>query len=167
MIIGRGDIAKAIKDKDKFLFYANGFSNRIPFNTKQVEKEWTELLKWIYECENNMFVYISTLSIYYSNSEYTKWKLRMEDCIKRNFNNYCILRIGNITWGDNPNTLLNHLRKDTSRIDDTFRYLIDQDELNHWIDLIPRSGKHDMNITGKRMKVSEIVEQLQKECGNL
>ena len=107
-----------------------------------------------------MFVYISTLSIYYSFSDYTKHKKNMEQIVKEHFNNYCILRIGNIIWGDNPNTLINHLKKDSSRILKAYRYLIDEEELNHRVGMIPRSGKHEMNITGTRQTINEIVNEL-------
>lgn len=151
MIIGSGDIAKAIQDREGFIFYASGNSNRHPIKPCESDKEVGL---------DEMFVYFSTLSIYYSDSEYTKHKIEEEQEIKRKLVNYCIVRIGNITWGDNPNTIINHLRKDQSRIDDTYRYLIDQDELNHWLQLIPRYGKHEFNITGRRMKVSEIVKEI-------
>jgi hypothetical protein len=147
MVIGRGDIAKVIKDREGFIFYASGNSNRHPFK-KSIVREFPP---------DNMFVYFSTLSIYYSDSEYTKHKLEEEAEIKAKGRNYCIIRIGNITWGDNPNTLLNYLKAHPeAERQDTFRYLIDQDELNHWLGMIPRYGKHEMNITGKRVNVKDL-----------
>ncbi len=159
MILGRGDIAKAIKDREGFTFYCNGVSNRTPFNEHQRLKESNELWRIFNVGFNGMFVYISSLSIYYSDSEYTMHKIFMESFVKSNFNNYCILRIGNITWGDNPNTLINHLKKDTSRIEDTFRYLIFKEEFNHWVGLIPKMGKHEMNVTGEMISIKEIVHK--------
>lgn len=158
MIIGRGDIGKAIKDREGFLFYANGISNRFPITELSKHKEEEEILTLARTIK--MFVYISTLSIYYSDSEYTQHKLRMERLIKTNIRNYCILRIGNITWGDNPNTLVNYLKINQSRTDDTYRYLIDENELNHWIGMIPKTGQDSMNITGRRISVPELVSKI-------
>lgn len=158
MIQGRGDIGKAIQDREGFTFYCNGVSNRLPLTEDAIIKEATELdVLAEEEKEEQMFVYISTLSIYYSESEYTKHKIEMEEIVRHGFNNYCIFRIGNITWGDNPNTLINHLRKDKSRIEDTTRYLTSKDELNHWLQMIPKTGKHEMNLTGRRMSIKDIV----------
>jgi len=157
MVIGRGDIGKEIKDREGFLFYVNGISNRYPITGLSKDKEEEEILAHARTLK--MFVYISTLSIYYSSSAYTQHKIRMEQLIKTNFRNYCILRIGNITWGDNPNTLINHLKVDRSRIDGVFRYPIERKEFQHWITMIPNKGKHEMNLTGSMMSVQEIVNQ--------
>ena len=93
------------------------------------------------------------------------YKKLIESFIKEHCDNYCILRIGNITWGDNPNTIINFLSHKIKNnlpyeVKDEYRYLIDQHELNHWINLIPYSGKHEMNITGRRVKVKDIVEMI-------
>lgn len=159
-IVGRGDISRAITDREGFIFFCAGCSNREPITLCNKQKEMRQILD---SPRDQMFVYISTLSIYYSYSEYTRHKLHMEDVVKRNFNDYCIFRIGNITFGDNPNTLLNYfrnaIREDKPiKIENTYRYLIAEDELNHWTGLIPRWGKHEMNCTGSRFKVSDIVQ---------
>lgn len=162
MIIGRGDIAKAITDREGYIFFCRGNSRRTPLSQSIEDTEHRQIYRASKDySQKNMFVYISTLSIYYSDSEYTKHKLRMEKKVKRWFRNYCILRIGNITWGDNPNTLINYLKKNpNAEIQDTYRYLIDQYELNHWLGMIPRTGKHEMNVTGERMKVQVIANKI-------
>jgi hypothetical protein len=162
MVIGRGDIGKAIEDREGFLFYANGISNRYTITGLAKDKEEEEILTHARTLK--MFVYISTLSIYYSDSAYTQHKLRMEKLIKTNFRHYCILRIGNITWGSNPNTLVNHLKKDKSNIQDTFRYLINKGEFQHWCNMIPREDQHIMNVTGKQLKVKDIVKLIEHEA---
>lgn len=161
-IIGRGDIATAIKDKEGFTYYCNGVSNRYPLTDTTAANEIIEVSK---QDKNDMFVYISTLSVYYSASAYTLHKVMVEELIRKNFNNYCIIRIGNITWGDNPNTLINFLgqkinKKEKIKTHDTWRYLVDREEFQHWVGMIPRFGKHEMNITGKRYKVKKIVEMI-------
>lgn len=167
MIEGRGDIAKAILDREGFYFYCNGVSNRKPLDTPSEAKEIMEVIN---APENLMLVYISTLSIYYSYSDYTEHKKKMESIIKKNFENYCILRIGNINWGTNPNTIINNLKykinhKQKFECRDEYRYIINKDELNHWIGMIPAQGKHEMNITGMRYKIKDIVYHIKN--GNL
>lgn len=162
MIIGRGDLAKAIKDRKGFIFYCNGVSNRKTLTSYDMGVEVMEVINLP---EDSMLVYISTLSIYYSNSEYTQHKQRMETIIQKNFENYCIFRIGNITWGSNPNTIINYLKDKIKKkkpydIRKESRYVLDKAELNHWISLIPTSGKHEMNVTGKRYTVKEIVDKI-------
>ena len=157
MIIGRGDISKAITDKEDFIFYASGNSNRKPLTQASEDKEHMEVYRLAQDYpKSNMFVYISTLSVYYSDSKYTKHKMRMEARVRKWFRNYAIIRIGNITWGDNPNTLINYLKNNKAEIQDTYRYLLDKDELSHWINMIPDKGQHEMNVTGIRTLVKDI-----------
>ena len=175
-IIGRGDVASVLQDREGFTFFAAGLANREPISFPVRLLEFHKLADVSFANGNQdywkdkMFVYFSSLSIYYADNEYTTHKLWVERMIKINFPNSCILRIGNITWGDNPNTLINSLKHKIKNnipfeIQDTYRYLIDKDELLHWIDLIPRYGKHEMNVTGRRMKVAEIVKEI--ESGRL
>ena len=165
MVIGRGDIATAIKDKDGYIYYVNGVSNRIPITENTACREVTEVNNISSTIRSEMFVYVSTLSVYYSSTDYTKHKTRMESLIKKNFENYAILRIGNITWGDNPNTIINNLgfkiaNKQHYEVRDEYRYILKRDEFRHWVGLIPRYGKHEMNITSTRHKVKDIVKMI-------
>lgn len=164
MIIGRGDVASVIKDREGFTFFCTGVSNREPITDRQKQQELNRIWR---SSRDGMFVYISTLSVYYSDSEYTQHKRDMENLVRRTFDNFCIIRIGNITWGTNPNTLCNFLKSqihngETLDVQDTHRYLLDPEELNHWIGLIPSTGKHEMNVTGKRLKVERIVELIRE-----
>lgn len=158
MICGRGDIAKVITDREGFLFYCNGVSNRLPLAEPLLNAEQGEVRKLIREMpKSDMFVYISTLSVYYSNSVYTWHKKRMEKIIQASARHYAIIRIGNITWGDNPNTLINFLTNHPEvQRQNVFRYLCDKEELNHWLSMIPRTGQHIMNITGRRINVKDL-----------
>lgn len=82
----------------------------------------------------------------------------MEKAVK-NFPQYTIIRLGNITWGDNPNTLINYLKiNPTAEVRDVYRYVVEKDEFLHWINLIPNFNC-EMNIPGKRMKVKDIVKE--------
>ena len=155
-IIGTGDIAKQIKDKSGIVFLASGLSN----SSKVTHRDLICEKEIISENWDNHCVYFSSLSIFYSDSKYTNYKREIERYIKSNCERYTIIRLGNITWGTNPHTLINFLKnkiknKEPYEIQDTFRYLCTQDEFDHWINLIP-SFNCEMNITGERVSVKEI-----------
>ena len=104
---------------------------------------------------HNHIVYFSTLSIYDKDSMYTNHKRNMETLVK-DFHSYTIIRIGNITWGSNPNTILNWLKANPNEeLRDEYKYLIDEAELLYWIDRIPNFST-EMNITGNRVHTSNL-----------
>lgn len=104
-------------------------------------------------------VYFSTLSLYYNDSPYTRHKRLMEVLVKEHFPVHTIVRLGNIDWGTNPNTLINYLRAHPdAEIRDEYRYVINKDEFLYWVNLIP-DWPCEMNLVGERMKVREIKER--------
>lgn len=158
MIIGNGDIASVLPDRDDLLFFASGVSNSQETREEEFERELELLSK---QDRKEHVVYFSSLSVFYANTPYTQHKLNVESAIKRAFRESTIIRIGNITWGTNPHTLINFIRnkitnKEQFEIKDVYRYIIDKDEFLHWINLIP-SWSCEMNLTGQRMKVADIV----------
>lgn len=159
MIIGRGDIASVLPDKKGWIFFASGVSNSSEKRESEYQREIGLLMK---QDKKKHLVYFSSLSVFYRNTRYTRHKKQMEDLVRSTFIHYTIVRLGNITWGKNPNTLINHFKnlvKEGKKIEvwDTYRYLVDKKEFLHWISLIP-DWSSEMNITGKRMKVKEIVK---------
>jgi hypothetical protein len=166
MIIGRGVVASIIKDKPGYIYFACGFSNREKLTEEIKNSEKDKVLN--YENTDDMFVYFSGLNIYFApETEYTKFKVEMENLIKNKFKNYCILRFGAVTWGDNPNTLVNFLKNKIINneelvIQNVYRYINDKEDLSHWISMIPDSGKHEMNVTGRRVKVTDLVEEIKQ-----
>ena len=83
----------------------------------------------------------------------------MEKLIKGLFPKYTIVRIGNITFGDNPHTLINYLKAHPeAEIKDEYRYIVDKDEFLYWVNLIP-SWSCEMSIPGRRMKIKDIVKE--------
>ena len=160
-IIGNGDIANALNEiKGDFLFFASGVSNSQETRDFKYEREIILLMN---QDRNFHIVYFSSLAIFYSDTRYTKHKLQMEHLVKKFFNSYTIIRLGNITWGKNPHTLINYLRNkkqngEPLEIQDTCRYLIDKEEFKHWMDMIP-SWNCEMNIPGRRMSIKQIVEE--------
>ena len=160
MIIGHGDVASVLTDRKDLIFFASGVSNSKEKRGSEYQREVDLLLA---QDRSKHLVYFGSLCIFYSKSQYAKHKKLMEELVKKNFSLYTIIRMGNITWGKNRHTLINHLSIQAKKgkdltIKDTYRYLIDKDEFLHWIDMIPKFSC-EMNLTGKRLKVKEIVNQ--------
>lgn len=161
MILGSGDIAKQIKDREGMTFFAKGVSNSACTDNAEYHREWMEVKALPIDCH---LVYFSSLSIYYSDSLYAKQKIRMENYIRYNFMKYCIVRLGNITWGNNPHTLINHFRLKIKsgkpyEVKDTYRYLCTPEVFDHWISMIP-DFKNEMNIPGELVSVKEIERRI-------
>lgn len=165
-IIGRGSIASVIDDRDGFIFFACGESNRFEFTQDRADKELLRFCRYLFT--DKMLVYFSGLNIYYKDAikrnDYTEHKLRMEAFVKKQ-DSYCIIRLGSITWGDNPNTLLNALKRQIELNPDyegesVYRYLNTKEEIKHWCNMIPEIGKHEMNITGRLVWVPDLVKEL-------
>lgn len=163
MILGTGDIATALEDRSDITFFASGVSNSREYKDETFRRESNLLM----EQERNIhLVYFSTLSIYYSKSPYVLHKLNMEYLVKTHFKTYTIVRLGNILWGSNENTLINYLKgkvseHDTVLIHNTYRYLISKEEFKHWMKLIPVGIQNEMNITGKMVWVPDLFKDIQ------
>ena len=161
-IIGHGDIASvlAAADRTGLTFFAAGVSN----SSETRESEYRREFDLLYDTfEQRHFVYFSSLCVFYSDTQYARHKCKMERIVRNNFNTYTILRLGNITWGTNPHTLINFLRARRAaglplEIQDTWRYVVDRDEFLHWVNMIP-PWSCEMNIPGRRMKVADIVRE--------
>ena len=156
MIVGDGDIASVIPDRADRTYFASGVSNSKEAREYQYKMEMDLLLS---QNKDKKLIYFSSLSIFYANNRYTQHKLFMERLIKNHFDRYCIFRLGNITWGSNPNTIINYLRSHKrAKLQDTDRYLIDKEEFVHWINHIPEFNC-EMNLTGHKMTVKEIYKK--------
>lgn len=165
-IIGGGDIGTAIKesgiDRNDIVFFASGVSNSGETDKRQFQREYSLLVQ---QDRDFHLVYFSTLSIYYAESPYVRHKKNMEACIKKMFNKYTIIRIGNITFGSNPNTLINFITNklksnEPFEVQQVYRHLIDKFELIYWLKLI-QVGKQDiMNITGRITYVPILVNEI-------
>lgn len=168
MIIGNGDIAKAILPlsiarNKKILFFVSGVSNSSEKKEAEYRREKTLLLK---QPKNMHLVYVSSLCIFYSNSRYAKHKKQMEKLIKKTFKKHTIIRLGNITWGKNPHTFINYMKnakKEGKKFEvwDTYRYIVSKKEFQYWISLIPPFSC-EMNIPGKRLTVKQVVKRYVK-----
>lgn len=156
MVVGDGDIASVLTDKVEMLYFASGVSNSREIEESEYRREVDLLLE---QDKTLHVVYFSTLASLYSETRYTRHKRYMEVIIKNNFPKYTIVRLGNISWGTNPHTLINYLRSHPkAKIKDEYRYIVDKEEFLYWIGLIPE-WNYEMNITGERLKVRTIKEK--------
>ncbi len=160
MIIGHGDIASVLPDREDRLYFASGVSNSQEKRRSEYEREKKLLL-----CQDRYrhIVYFSSLSVFYSDTLYAQHKRRMEALVRNTFRHFTIIRLGNITWGNNPHTIINYMRgqKKTGKkleIRNTYRYVIEKDEFLHWIGLIPQ-WSCEMNLTGVRLTIKQIVKK--------
>lgn len=167
MIVGTGDIAKTLieegLDRDDITFFASGVSN-----SKETQKEeyYREIELFNAQSIYQHIVYFSSLCVYYSDSVYANHKRIMEYKAKEVFQFCTIVRLGNITWGSNPNTIINYFKSlhaagKAPELKDTYRYLITKPEFIHWMKSI-RQGVNDiMNIPGEFIHVNEIWRRVQ------
>lgn len=162
MIVGNGDIASVLREVDRpgRIYFASGVSNSRETRESEFDREKRLLLE---QDRNLQLIYFGSLCIFYAATAYAMHKRAMEELVKREFPSCVIMRLGTITWGDNPNTIINYLCNRYKsglpiEIQDTVRYVIDKSEFLHWVGLIP-SWNAEMNITGMPMRVSEIVKK--------
>ena len=159
MIIGNGDIAKIINDRADALFFISGVSNSLCEDENEFQREIDLLLS---QRRDLCLVYISTISQYYYESAYVNHKRQMEDVIKNNFENYLIIRIGNIDFGTNPNTFLNFMRKRKAEnkvltIRDEYRYMVSKEQILLVTDYFPMHGKNEICIFGHMKKIKDLI----------
>jgi hypothetical protein len=162
MIIGNGNIAKCLKDRDDLVFFASGVSNSSCIDEKEYAREFN-LLKTV--SKDKHIVYFSNLGIYYKKDRYTQHKIDVEDYIRNNYKSYTIVRIEVCEWVKTPHTILNFFKFQLDQgieptIMDTTRYVLSLDEFLYWMDLIQPGVKNEMNILGRKMKISEIVADI-------
>ena len=161
MIIGNGDIASVINDREDLVIFACGVSDSQCTDEKEFDREANRLLEI---ARYKHVVYFSSLSIYEKDTPYTKHKRYIEKYIKSLFPVYTIIRLGNITWGKNPNTIINYFKDKVSKCEkvelrDEYKYLCTEEELNYWISKIPRFST-EMNITGERISARKLYDRI-------
>lgn len=157
-IIGHGDVASVLIDREDITFFASGVSDSKctnPFQFKREENLLKEMPRHIH------LVYFSTLAIYYNWNPYVAHKKRMEQMVRDLFQSYTIVRIGNISWGGNPNTLINYLRAHPeAEIQKTYRHIVDKEEFQYWLGMIPLKQRNEMNVPGRMVWVPTLAEAL-------
>lgn len=171
MIVGHGDIASVLTDREDRVYFASGVSNSQETRESEYQREidlFLTLLQGpsispLHPPRRKHVVYFSSLCIFYSDSRYAQHKKKMEKLVRDLFKFYTIIRMGNITWGTNPFTLINFIKnkirsRELFEIQDVYRYVVDKDEFLYWIDMIPE-WSCEINIVGRRMKVKDIVKE--------
>lgn len=164
MIIGNGDIARAIPPDlhPEWIWFASGVSDSGETRESEFNREIKLLLR---QDKLGPLIYFSTMAIYNDDqmaSRYVIHKQLMETIVRREFDTWAIIRIGNITWGSNPLTLINALRwqaESGQRLDirPVERFICTLDEFHYWLKRI-RLGV-DTNIVGRRMLVADIARE--------
>lgn len=163
-IIGSGDIASVLNDREGFIFFAAGVSNSSELDETQYDRERKRLIRDIeIAVDNSMhLVYFSSIACYFNLTRYTVHKMEMELLIRERCRHYTIIRIGNITWGRNPYTFINFIRNKKAKgeyvvIKDEWKYLVDKEDLLFITDNLPRHGKHEISIFGDMKKVKDVI----------
>jgi hypothetical protein len=164
MIIGNGNIAKVLKDKDNIVFFASGVSNSSCTDEKEYKREFN-LLKTV--SANKHIVYFSNLGIYYKKDRYTQHKIDIEEYIRNTYKSYTIIRIEVCEWVKTPYTILNVFKKQLSQgieptIQNTTRYILSLDEFLYWVNLIQPGVKNEMNILGRKLTIEQIIEEIKQ-----
>jgi UDP-2-acetamido-2,6-beta-L-arabino-hexul-4-ose reductase len=164
MIIGRGNIASVIEDRDNVTFFAAGVSDSGCTDKTQFSREVDLLFR---QDRKTHLVYFSSLSIYHTKNAYNTHKKYMEDLVREYFNSSTIFRIEVIAWGKNPTTIHNVFRRkleagEPVTIQDTYRYVLQKEEFQRWLKLIPVGEKHEMNVLGTRYHISEIYQMVRE-----
>ena len=160
MIIGNGDIARAIVDRPEFTYFAAGVSNSAETRDSEYNREYDLLVSQDHSAH---LVYFSSLCVFYADTVYAKNKRDTEYIIRHRFKRHTIIRLGNITWGTNPHTLINHLRAQHAMgfpldIQDTRRVVHSLDEFHWALDNIP-SWSCEMHAPGRLLTVRQIVDR--------
>ena len=163
MIIGHGDIASVLIDTNRLLFFASGVSNSTETRSSEFEREVRLLLR---QDRSQHLVYFGSLCIFYSDTPYSRHKRHMELLVKKKFARYTIVRLGNITWGKNPHTIINFLKEKIQKnepfdIKNVHRYVLGLEEFQHWMNMIP-NWDVEMNLPGEFLKVEEIVRRIRR-----
>lgn len=163
MIVGKGDIASILNDREGALFFVSGVSNSNETRDAEFFREIELLDK---QDRSKCIFYFSSISVddisKVGSNKYLQHKLRMEALIKSNFQNYNIIRIGNIIWGNNPNTFLNYIRTKIKKgepvlIKDEYKFVIDKEQLLLLTDNLPLIGQNTISVFGKMAKVNELI----------
>lgn len=164
MIVGKGSIAKVLKDRNDLLFFASGVSNSSCIDEKEYDREFN-LLKTIPIDQH--IVYFSNLGIYYKKDRYTQHKINIEEYIRNNFKSYTIVRIEVCEWATTPHTILNFFKRQLSQgiepiIQNTTRYVLSLDEFLYWVRLIQPGIRNEMNILGRKLTIAQIIKEIKQ-----
>lgn len=165
MIIGRGSLASIIKDRDGAIFFCAGVGNSRCQDEKEFEREIQMLMQFI-NTDMCLFYFSSIACATNYDSHYFDHKRHIESVIRDHFDNYNIIRVGNIWECTNPNTFLNYFRNNPSDPDivirDENKYLISAATLNKVCASLPLVGKTEISVFEELLTVYECLDRLKK-----
>jgi len=173
MIIGSGLIAKNLQviDRNDILFFASGVSNSMCNEKNEYERE-LNLLKKSIEI-NKKLIYFSSIDQYIVNQHYLDHKKGIEDFIKKNTDDYIIMKIPQLIGKNgNPNNFINYLYnniKNSIEFDIflTKRSLLDVEDLVDILNFLIKKnfkGTFDLNYI-ELMSVNDFVKILEDIIG--
>ena len=89
----------------------------------------------------------------------------MEEIVSMFFSSYTLVRIGNITWGNNPNTIINYFKSCIVNnvpfeVKEEYRFLLSHKEFIYWMQKVRVGAVEEMNITGAMTWVPDLVKNL-------
>ena len=159
MIIGTGDIASVLNDREGAIFFASGVSNSQCIDEMQFQREIDLLADYI--GDQRCVFYFSTLN-QHRTEPYFIHKYAVEVMIHNWFENYNIIRIGNIDWGKNPNTFINAIKAKQAKgepveIRDDWKYMISKEQLLLLTDNLPLKGQNTISVFGEMKKVKDCL----------
>jgi hypothetical protein len=163
MIIGSGDIASVLNDREGALFFASGVSNSNCTVEKEYFREIEMLLdlSYLHRKDHTLF-YFSSISISEKVTRYYCHKQVMEMIVRLGFERYNIIRIGNIDWGKNPHTFVNAIKAKQAKgepveIRDEWKYMISKEQLLLLTDNLPLKGQNTISVFGEMKKVKDCL----------
>lgn len=159
MIVGNGNIARILNDREGAIFFASGVSNSGETDHKAFEREYLLLLD---QPRDKCLFYFSSIQLFEKETPYFTHKMIMETMVDDIWENYNIIRIGNIDFDTNPNTFINFLRNKIAKgepveIKDEYRYMISKEDLRLLTDNLPLKGKNVINAFSRRGKVKDLI----------
>lgn len=159
MIIGNGSLAKILKDREGAIFFCSGVGNSQCTDYSKFHRE-IDLLRACLGDERSVF-YFSSINPANHLKPYFIHKWDMEQRVKHWFENFNIIRLGNIWECTNPNTFLNYLRAhpEAEVREKEIKYMIHAYELNMICQSLPLTGKHEISIFSEMLTVKECLKR--------
>lgn len=159
MIIGRGNIARCLTDRDGAIFFATGVSNSRSEDEQEFQREKDML--YLFGPTKCLF-YFSSIGVNFTSNHYFRHKKDMEEIVRTFFPKHVILRIGNLIGDTNPNTFINYINSRRAEglsvdIKDEYRYMIDGATLNMLCQTLPLDQKIELTVATRIAKVRELI----------
>lgn len=164
MIIGSGSLSKLIQDREGAIFFCSGVGNSQSALDEEFKRE-ADMLFSLHTLPHACVFYFSSILAGIKCSPYYNHKCAMETMVKDSFENYNIVRLGNIWECTNPNTFINAIRaKDQAgecvEMRDEYKYMISADQLNMVLQGLPLTGKNEISIFSEMLTVQECLNRV-------